>query len=523
MRNSRQTPSASAGQSAEHRVDEGAPDVVAGVGRAPAGAADRAQPRRGAAPRCGVAAADDRDRLEDAVPAAEALVERGHHRLVGRDGHRRAVPPDRHRCAARSRPQPADAGHRLAHGARAVHAAGRRARRRGAARRAAAGPRPAPDRRSAQQVLAAVDGPGARHPGGDRRAAARGGRPGGAAPGHLDGLPEPGAARAARPGLAHPPRQGRAGLPRRRAPAPARRLRLLRGDRRRSPRTSSTAPRNVWPPIWVSPWTWDTSPCPGRAARAANEPDRRPHEFTPAVPPGAVAVEDGAARGRRPLRRPAARAAAARRGRRAGRPQRPRRPRRPRRRPALLAAQPHQPAPRPAGRRAPAARRWSSPRRGTSSTTWSLAELGRHDLGRRRARHRRRAARLPREDALHAAGRAAAGDRRSGPCSRLVGPTGARRARRRRPARCPPRSTRSRRWPTAASSAACRPIGDGAALVVDLVVPRGSRRRGRRPAAGRRGAARGRAGVRGAARRGPPSAARPWTATTAPSRTSSSG
>ena len=88
----------------------------------------------------------------------------------------------------------------------------------------------------------------------------------------------------------------------------------------RSPRsrpTCSTAPRNVWRPIWVSPSTWVTSRCPGRAARAANEPDRSTHErLTPGRRARARSpLEDGV--GRRPLRRPAARAAAAGRGRRA--------------------------------------------------------------------------------------------------------------------------------------------------------------------------------------------------------------
>ena len=50
------------------------------------------------------AAADDGDGLEDAVPPAQALVERGHHRLVRRHGHRRAVPPDRHPALVSSRP-----------------------------------------------------------------------------------------------------------------------------------------------------------------------------------------------------------------------------------------------------------------------------------------------------------------------------------------------------------------------------------------------------------------------------------
>ena len=109
-----------------------------------------------------------------------------------------------------------------------------------------------------------------------------------------------------------------------------------------------------------------------------------------------------------------------------------------------------------------------------------LAELGRHDVGRRRARHGCRAARLPRADALHAPGRARSWSPTRWAVLSLVGPRALRRPR--PPPACPPppRSTRSRRCPAAGSCAACRAIGDGTAAVVDLLVPRGLRRRGRR-------------------------------------------
>ena len=101
----------------------------------------------------------------------------------------------------------------------------------GAARRAAAGARAAADR------PAAAGARGGRPRWSTRTPEAIGARlreeagPGRRRAGHLDRLPQPRAARAARPGLAHPPGQGGAGLPRRRAPAPARRLPVLRGDR----------------------------------------------------------------------------------------------------------------------------------------------------------------------------------------------------------------------------------------------------------------------------------------------------
>jgi len=53
-------------------------------------------------------------RLHSAVAAAQALVEGGHHRLVGRYPHRSAVPPGRHRTHISHRSSLPDDGPRLA-------------------------------------------------------------------------------------------------------------------------------------------------------------------------------------------------------------------------------------------------------------------------------------------------------------------------------------------------------------------------------------------------------------------------
>jgi hypothetical protein len=136
-----------------------------------------------------------------------------------------------------------------------------------------------------------------------------------------------------------------------RAPAPARRVRQAAGRSPRSTRHCSTAPRNVWRPTSVSSWTWGTSRCrdvprvPRTSRIGVLMSTPSPLLSPPRCRPRGGRVRPGA------LRQPAARAARARRGRRPGRPQRPRRARRPRCRPADLAAQPADPAPRAARRR----------------------------------------------------------------------------------------------------------------------------------------------------------------------------
>ena len=107
---------------------------------------------------------------------------------------------------------------------------------------------------------------------------------------------------------------------------------------------------------------------------------------------------------------------------------------------------------------------------------------GRHHVGRRRARRRRGAGRVPAEDAVHAPRRPGAGHRRLGGA---VARGAARRTTSWPPRGCRRRSVRRRaRSTAAASSAGCPPIGDGGA---DGVRPRSSRAptRGRRGPAGR--------------------------------------
>ena len=272
VRKSRQTPSTLGRPAGEHGVDQRAPRRGPGVGqlqqRAPSGAS-RARCAAGAESPPSTTATDSKTPSPRPRPWSKA-------ETTGSSAGTRTAAPFRQTATRAVVTAPACPTPGLGSSGWAREHAARTAAPPRAARRAAARPRPAADRRSAQQVLAAVTalehatpeaiGARLREEAGPGRRRAR----------HVDGLPDPGAARAARPGLAHPSGQGRAGLPRRRAPAPARRLPVLRRDRLGPIRTCSTRPRNVWRPIWVSPSTWVTSPCPERAARAGTAGSEHP-------------------------------------------------------------------------------------------------------------------------------------------------------------------------------------------------------------------------------------------------------